>query len=155
LIFVTVIGVIFGTLIIQGVSLPYVVRWLRLPKEGRPAPDQEVDARLLLLAEANLYLNARRGAGVPDSEIEYLQSHFESQAEAWLSRLAFNATDGLIENQSPRCQDTYLQVLRRQRKRLHQLAKDSIVDERVVQKIERELDMEETRLTSVTGAANG
>jgi CPA1 family monovalent cation:H+ antiporter len=152
LIFVTVIGVIFGTLIIQGVSLPFVVKWLRLPKEGRPAPDQEVDARLLLLAEANLFLNARRDAGVPESEIEYLQNHFHSQAEAWLSRLAFNASDELIENQSRRCQDTYLQVLRRQRKRLHQMARDSIVEERVVQKIERELDMEETRLTSVTAA---
>jgi hypothetical protein len=32
------------------------------------------------------------------------------------------------------------------------MARDSIVEERVVQKIERELDMEETRLTSVTAA---
>jgi hypothetical protein len=102
------------------------------------------------LAEANVFLEMQQSSGMPAQEVEYLRSHFRTQSDAWLSRLGFEAEGGLIENQSGICQRTYLRTLHLQRHRLHQMARESIIDESTVQKLERELDMEESRLTSVT-----
>jgi CPA1 family monovalent cation:H+ antiporter len=145
-----VFGVILGTLVIQGISLPFLVRALGIAGGGRSGMEQEIDARLALLAEANLFLEMQQSAGMPSEEVEYLRTHFRTQSDAWLSRLGLEEEEGLIENQSGICQRTYLRTLHRQRHRLHQMARDSLIDESTVQKLERELDMEESRLTSVT-----
>ena len=145
-----VFGVILGTLVIQGISLPFLVRARGIAGGGRSGMEQEIDARLALLAEANLFLEMQQSAGMPSEEVEYLRTHFRTQSDAWLSRLGLEEEGGLIENQSGICQRTYLRTLHRQRHHLHQMARDSLIDESTVQKLERELDMEESRLTSVT-----
>ncbi len=53
LILFVVFVVILGTLVLQGLSLPWLVRNLQLAGTGRSIPEQEIDARLSLLAAAN------------------------------------------------------------------------------------------------------
>ncbi|MEQ1828287.1 MAG: Na+/H+ antiporter [Pirellula sp.] len=149
LILYVVFAVILGTLVVQGLSLPWLVRRLGLSGTGRSSDEQEMDARLALLATANVYLSQKHEQGVPKDEIEYLRSHFQSHADHWLTRLNLD-DDAVLERQSAVCHKAFTGVLNTQRQRLHQLLSESIVDEAIVQKLERELDMEESRIKSIS-----
>ncbi len=146
-----VFGVILGTLVLQGLTLPWLVRWLRIEGSGRSVVDQELDARLHLLASANVYLDQRETHGLPTEEVEYLRSHFRGQADTWLARLELDE-ESVLENQSNVCHSTYVGVLNEQRRRLYELQREGIVEEHLVQKIARELDMEETRIASIASS---
>ncbi|MFY7874633.1 MAG: cation:proton antiporter, partial [Pirellula sp.] len=59
LILFVVFVVILGTLVVQGVSLPWLVRVLQLSGGGRSQSEQELDARLAFLSCANIYLDEK------------------------------------------------------------------------------------------------
>lgn len=151
LILFVVFVVILGTLVVQGLSLPWLVRKLKLSGNGPSSSQQEMDARLALLAAANLYLDHRRTQGFPENEIDYLRSHFRAQADSWLMRLDLD-DESLLESQSPVCHRAFTGVLTAQRHRLHELVRQSIIEESLVQKLEREIDMEESRIKSISNA---
>ena len=111
-----------------------------------------MDARLALLAAANLYLDGRRSHGDAVAEIDYLRSHFRVQADSWLMRLDLD-DESFLENQSPVCHRASSGVLTAQRQRLNELARQSIIEESLVQKLEREIDMEETRIKSISNVS--
>ena len=69
--------VILGTLVLQGLSLPWLVRRLKLIDAGPSSAQQEMDARLALLAAANLFLDERSALGVSAEEIEFFEIIFE------------------------------------------------------------------------------
>lgn len=152
LILFVVFVVILGTLVVQGLSLPWLVRKLKLSGQGPSASQQELDARLALLAAANLYLDQRQSQGVSPDEIEYLRSHFRAQADSWLMRLDLD-DESILENQSPVCHKAFTGVLTAQRHRLHELVRQAIIEETLVQKLEREIDMEETRIKSISNVS--
>ncbi len=151
LVLFVVFVVILGTLVVQGLSLPWVVRKLNLSESGPSRTHQEIDARLALLATANLYLDDRTAAGIPVREIDFLRSHFRAHADNWLSRLELE-DESTLATQSSLCHKTFTGVLTAQRYRLHELVRDSIIEESLCQKIEREIDMEETRIKSISKA---
>ena len=149
LILFVVFVVILGTLVVQGLSLPWLVKKLKLSDKGPSTSQQELDARLALLAAANLYLDRRKSQGVPTSEIDYLRSHFRAQADRWLMRLDLD-DESILESQSPVCHKAFTGVLTAQRHRLHDLVRESIIEDSLVQKLEREIDMEESRIKSIS-----
>lgn len=151
LILFVVFVVILGTLVVQGVSLPWLVRRLQLSRGGRSQSEQELDARLALLACANIYLDEKAIRGVNQNEIEYLRSYFRSHADSWLMRLNLD-DESILGNQSKLCHKAFSGVLAAQRHRLHQLFRESIIEEALVQKLEREIDMEESRIKSIANA---
>lgn len=149
LILFVVFVVILGTLVVQGLSLPWLVKKLKLSGGGTSSSQQELDARLALLAAANLYLDRRKSQGVSAAEIDYLRSHFRAQADSWLVRLDLD-DESLLESQSLVCHKAFTGVLTAQRHRLHELVRESIIEESLVQKLEREIDMEESRIKSIS-----
>jgi len=151
LILYVVFAVILGTLVVQGLSLPWLIRKLGLSGGGRSSGEQEMDARLALLAAANIYLDRKQLQGVPEDEVEYLRSHFRDQADNWLMRLNLEE-ESVLERQSSVCLKALTGVLDAQRHRLHELHRESIIEDALVQKLEREIDMEESRIKSI---ANG
>ena len=151
LILFVVFVVILGTLVLQGLSLPWLVRKLKLSGNGPSSTQQEMDARLALLAAANMYLDDRKSQGFPGNEIDYLRSHFRAQADSWLMRLDLD-DESLLESQSPVCHRAFTGVLTAQRHRLDELVRQSIIEESLVQKLEREIDMEESRIKSISNA---
>jgi len=56
---------LLGTLVVQGLTLPWLVRQLKLSGSGPSTSQQEMDARLALLASANMYLDDRKSQGFP------------------------------------------------------------------------------------------
>jgi len=151
LILYVVFAVILGTLVVQGLSLPWLVRKLGLSGRGRSEGEQEMDAKLALVAAANIYLDTRQSQGISGDEIEYLRSHFRGQADSWLVRLNLDDEE-VLEQQSSICHRTFTSVLSAQRIRLHELVRDAIIEESLAQKLEREIDMEESRIKSIANA---
>jgi CPA1 family monovalent cation:H+ antiporter len=151
LILYVVFAVILGTLVVQGLSLPWLVRKLGLSGGERSSGDQEMDARLALLAAANLYLDQRLSYGSPKQEVDFLRSHFQGHADNWLTRLNLDVEQSL-ERQTSACHKSFTGVLDAQRSRLHELIRESIIEESIAQKLERELDMEESRIKSIANA---
>jgi len=151
LILFVVFVVILGTLVVQGVSLPWLVRMLQLSGGGRSQSEQELDARLALLACANIYLDEKAVRGVNQNEIEYLRSYFRSHADSWLMRLNLE-DESILGHQSSLCHKAFSGVLAAQRHRLHELFRQAIIEEALVQKLEREIDMEESRIKSIANA---
>ena len=149
LILFVVFVVILGTLVVQGLSLPWLVKKLKLSGNVPSSSQQELDARLALLAAGNLYLDRRKSQGVPTAEIDYLRSHFRAQADSWLVRLDLD-DESLLESQSLVCHNAFTGVLTAQRHRLQELVRESIIEESLVQKLEREIDMEESRIKSIS-----
>jgi monovalent cation/hydrogen antiporter len=152
LILLIVFVVIFGTLVGQGLTLPWLVRLLNLGGSGRSHADQEIDARLTLLAAANLHLEAQsQQSHMLDngqSETEYLKSYFRGHAENWIARLEFDG-EPFLENQSKACHHRFINVLNVQRHRLHELHRHGLIEEALVQKLEREIDLEQSRIESI------
>ena len=109
------------------------LRPIALSGNGPSSSQQEMDARLALLASANMYLDDRKSQGFPENEIDYLRSHFRAQADSWLTRLDLDDVS-LLESQSPVCHRAFTGVLTAQRHRLHELVRPSIIEESLVQK---------------------
>jgi len=131
LILFVVFVVILGTLVVQGLSLPWLVRKLKLSGLGPSTSQQELYARLAMLAASNLNLDQRQSQGVGANEIEYLRSHFRAQADSWLMRLELD-DESILESQSPVCHKAFTGVLTAQRHRLHELVRQSIIEETLV-----------------------
>ncbi len=152
ILFVT-FGVILGTLVIQSLSLPWLIRKMGIGKAGRSRLEQELDARLAMLATANAFLEAhsnRTEEGQRD--LQYLRAHIELQANRIVSKLRLEVDDISIDdaiwNRSPMCQTLYFETLEAQRNRLRDLEHKDLVDDEVSQKLHYEINLEESRLES-------
>jgi len=138
-------GVILATLLIQGLTLPAVVRWARLPVddgvEGERHHAEKVATRAALDAlpaeAARLGLN---GKVVTKLEAEY-RMHAEALAEAG----AEHPDDG-----RPREADfdaLRLAVLAHKRAAVVRLRDERTIDDIVLREVQAQLDAEEVRLT--------
>jgi CPA1 family monovalent cation:H+ antiporter len=138
ILFITFI-VILLTLLLQGLTLPYLIRKINLPEFDPTLPEEEVD-RLIKqhLAEYALqYLQTNY------SEQLHTQPILQQMARKWedSSRLV---NDTLITEE---CKIVYLDILNQQRQWLLNKNKaKELLDEDIIRKHLRYLDMEEERL---------
>jgi monovalent cation/hydrogen antiporter len=147
LILLIVFVVILGTLVVQSLSLPWLIRKLKLEGEGRSRDEQETDARLALLSAATTYLERVAGSDSQTlTDLAALRGHFEQQARTVLARLEWEHPE--LPTERPVCQSLFVGALDAQRKKLHQLNEEHHVDDSLFQKLEREIDLEEARLRS-------
>ena len=142
LLFITFM-VILVTLVVQGLSLPLVVRWVR-PKElidRMPEPEQEATISRQLHTSALAELKQQYGSQVADNPL--------------LAELKKRLESGLLINQLTTTQDTkswlapYRDALTRlhgvKRSELDRLRKQEDFDEDVLRKAEAQLDLEEEK----------
>ncbi len=151
LILFVVFGVILGTLVVQSLSLPWMIRRLGIGAFNRPLIEQEMDARLWMLAAASAYLEKSADSSSKNHrDVQYLRDHFESHANRIVSKLELELDDIDPETrwQAPVCRDLHLGALAAQRQRLNELEQSGIIDDHLRQQLCREVDLEETHLLS-------
>jgi len=94
LILFVVFGVILGTLVVQGLSLPWMIRYLGIGASTRPPLEQEMDARLWMLAAASTYLEKSADTSSKNQrDVQYLREHFESHANRIVAKLELELED--------------------------------------------------------------
>jgi len=138
-------GVILGTLVVQGLTLPGLIRWLDLEDDGL-AEKEEAKARIRA-AEAALdrleelidedWVNpdtAERLRGLYGFRRDRFRSRFDPES------------DGAIEDQSLSYQRLRRELLEAERQELRRLRLEGRIDDDVVRRVQRDLDLENERL---------
>ena len=138
-------GVILGTLVVQGLTLPGLIRWLDLEDDGL-AEKEEAKARIRA-AEAAL---ARLDELVDEDWVnadtaERMRGLYGFRRDRFRSRFD-PGSDGAIEGQSLSYQRLRRELLEAERQELRRLRLEGRIDDDVVRKVQRDLDLENERL---------
>lgn len=136
-------NVILTTLVLQGLSLPTIIRWLNVVDDGA-AEKEEREARLKANQAALARLNeladsAEKGA------LDRLRAEYEDR----IRQLEICAPEGESENAnlySDGYQSLLHEALRVERRTIIQLRNEQIINDAVLRRIQRDLDLAEGRL---------
>jgi monovalent cation/hydrogen antiporter len=138
-------AVIFATLVLQGLTLPTLIRHLRL--EGDDAEErEEVRARLAATDAALARLDELAGEEwTRDDTVERLQGLFQFRRRRLKTRAGYWEDDG-AEDRSLAYQRLVRELLQAQRGAIVRLRNEGVISNDVMHRIERELDLEDIRL---------
>jgi CPA1 family monovalent cation:H+ antiporter len=139
-------SVILVTLVLQGLTLPPLIRLLGLA--GAESKDtEEEEARRIITNEALTHLAAAR-----EQESEDFGAVYDDIMRRYARRLASlsgeSSEDGEMSNRElDRYRAVLGQILRTERKAAVRLRNEGRINDEVLRRIEHELDLSETRLT--------
>ena len=138
-------GVIFGTLVLQGLTLPAVVKTLGLEDEGR-AEKEESKARVYAAEAALARLEELADEDwVREDTLERLRGLFGFRRERFRSRFD-PESDGAVEDRSANFQRLMRELLDAERNAVFELRRTRRIDDDVMRRVVRDLDLEEARL---------
>jgi Na+/H+ antiporter len=138
-------GVILGTLVLQGLTLPAVVKALGLEDEGR-AEKEETKARLYAAEAALARLEELAEEDwVREDTLERLRGLFGFRRERFRSRFD-PESDGAVEDRSAAFQRLMRELLDAERNAVFELRRTGRIDDNVMRRVVRDLDLEEARL---------
>jgi CPA1 family monovalent cation:H+ antiporter len=138
-------AVIFFTLVVQGLSLPALIRRLGVSDEGAEE-EEEIRARLVASKAAIERIDALAGEDWTRNEtLERMRALYEYRMRRFAARAGKIEDDG-YEDRSLAYQQTVQVVLSAQREALVRLRSDGEVSNQVMTRILRDLDLEESRL---------
>jgi CPA1 family monovalent cation:H+ antiporter len=134
-------SVILSTLVLQGLSLPLLIRWLRLP-EDKTDEIEEAHARMKAATAALRRLtDPDLVAGVPADLICLVRGLYERGLEKEQAEL--DPADSSAVEQYHRLRR---ELLRTERRVVVELRDEGLISDDVLRRIERSLDYEELRL---------
>lgn len=142
--------VILVTLVLQGLTLPPLIRVLGLArKQDSEGPEgDEQKARRYVLESALAYLAEARGASQPSFESVYddLEQHYKLRLAALAAEGGAERSDGRA--QYARFHDLSRELLGAERRSVAKLRSEGRIHDEVLRKIEHEIDLGEARLRS-------
>jgi Na+/H+ antiporter len=138
--------VILVTLVVQGLSLPPLIRWLGLAGAGGDHCEEE-EARRIIASGAIARLEEVRGQDMPEFGVVY-----DDIAKRYSRRLASLSKEVSDDDEmSAKAMDRYRAVLkellREERRTAVKLRNDGRINDEVLRKLEHELDLSETRMS--------
>lgn len=138
-------AVIFATLILQGLTLPALIRRLRLPSDDADA-EEELRARLSA-TEAALARLEELGAEdwTLDDTLDRLRGLYEYRHRR-LSARAGLVEDAGYEKRSLAYQRVLRELLDAQRRAIVRLRNEGVISNEIMHRVERDLDLEDSRL---------
>jgi len=138
-------SVILGTLVFQGLTLPALIRVIGL-EEDRAEAKEEAKARIYAADAAIARLEELIDEEwVREDTAERLRGLFNFRRERFRSRFDPDA-DGAIEERSTDYQRLLRELLEAERQAVLQLQREGRIDDQVLRRVVRELDLEEARL---------
>ena len=144
LIFITFV-VIFFTLVVQGLTLPGLIRWLGVSDGGTDA-DEELRGRLVATKAAIRQLDELAGEDwTRDDTVERMRGMYEYRKRRFAAQAGKIEDEG-YEDRSLAYQQTIQIVLAAQREALLRMRGDGELSNEAMIRIMRELDLEESRL---------
>lgn len=144
ILFVT-FAVIFATLVLQGLTLPKLIKWLGIKPDGKEEK-QEFDARLKVASSIIEHIEENYALSLSESVLSQIKSKYEIRIEKMRQETNRKMSNEQIEE--------YLKVqndlLRAERRFVLELRNKKIIGDEVHRKLEYELDLEEERLSLET-----
>ena len=145
LIFLT-FAVIFATLVLQGLTLPPLIRRLGVGDDGEDEAHEDLKARLVATKAALARIEELKAEDwTRDDTLERLQRVYEYRKRRLAARAGKIEDDG-FEDRSITYQTILREVLEAQRTEIVRLRNAGTISNEVMHRIERELDLEDERL---------
>jgi CPA1 family monovalent cation:H+ antiporter len=145
LIFITFV-VIFVTLVLQGLTLPPLIRWLGVQDDGTEEEHEELKARLYATKAALARLDELAGEEwTRDDTIDRMRGAYEYRKRRLAARAGKIEDEG-FEDRSVAYQTLVREVLEAQRAAVVRLRNEGTISNDMMHRIERELDLEDERL---------
>jgi monovalent cation/hydrogen antiporter len=136
--------VILATLVVQGLSLPAVIRALGLEDDGI-GEKEETHGRIKVADAALERLGQLEGEDwVREDTAERVRGLYNYRRNRFASR--FDGDPDGVEERSAAYQRLMFELLEAQRQRLVRMRDDGSIGDEVMHRIERDLDLEESRL---------
>ncbi len=144
LIFIT-FAVIFATLVLQGLTLPWLIRTLDITDDGREE-HEELKGRMLAAKAALARIDElEREEWTRDDTIERMRAMYRYRKRRFAARAGIAEDDG-YEDRSASYQSLVREVLDAQRREIVRLRNSGTISNEVMHRIERDLDLEDQRL---------
>jgi CPA1 family monovalent cation:H+ antiporter len=134
-------SVIFATLVIQGLSLPYLIKWLKI-KPNEDELHEEKQARLHIVTKVIEHIEENYSIGLSDEVLNQIKTKYELRN----LRIQKDSANGrLTQDQVSDFHRVQMEVLKVERNILIAMRKEGRISEEALRKIEYELDLEESR----------
>jgi monovalent cation/hydrogen antiporter len=141
-------SVIVATLVVQGLTLPLVIRLLGIEDDGG-AEREDAKARIKAAEAALARLEELVADGtMREDTAARLRGTFAFRRDRFRARFD-DDDDGSIEEQSVAFQRVMKQLIDAEQAALLALRNDRVIDDNVVQRVQRDLDLEAARLDSL------
>ena len=146
----TVFCVILGTLVLQGLSLPWLIRLLGVEPDDGDVLEQEARARLQA-AEAALGRidDLEREDWTRGESVDRLRAIYRYRRKRFAARFDDDADHGAIEDRSSAWGRMMFAVIDAQRDAIEGMRRAGEITDEVMRTVERDLDLEERRLEEV------
>lgn len=137
--------VILATLIVQGLSLPLVIRWLGIKDDGS-MEKEEHEARLQANQDALARLNELAESGPEKAEaLQRLRLEYEDHIRQLRGAEPERAGTSL-RNFSTEFEYLSREALKQERRTIIQLRNRNVISDEVLRRIQRDIDLAEARL---------
>jgi monovalent cation/hydrogen antiporter len=145
LIFLT-FAVILATLVLQGLTLPWLIRVLRVHDDGR-SEHEELKGRLFATKAALARIDELEAEEwTRDDTIERMRGAYRYRKRRLAARAGMADDDEGYEDRSAAYQTLVREVLEAQRREIIRLRNAGTISNEVMHRLERELDLEDQRL---------
>ncbi len=141
--------VILSTLVVQGLTLPFLVRWLGVKEKRDENHEREVRLKVLHAALARLNKMGKE-PGHHEAALQRVTKIYEQRVQHHSDQLANELGWSSDRERWVHTRRLLLEALTAERRELIKLHRENHVDDEVMRRIEREMDLEETRLKSAS-----
>ena len=141
-------GVILATLVVQGLSLPPLIRWLRLgPDTAGETEESKARLKAALAGIARLEELAAE-TWTSDDVVDHLRAHYQERAHRFKVRFKGSDHDdhGDHESDAEAYRRLQRELLAAERAAIIQLRNEGYINDEVLRRIEREIDLAAVRL---------
>jgi CPA1 family monovalent cation:H+ antiporter len=154
LVLMVTFGVIVITLVVQGLTLPAVVRWARFPDDGAEAVEQRLAEETATRAAMEALPARAAELGVPEPVAERVRSQYDERLQELRLRQAVldgGAADGDRDVLEAVAAERVLRLalLTEKREAVQALRHARSIDDLVLLRVQAQLDAEEVRLAGV------
>jgi CPA1 family monovalent cation:H+ antiporter len=144
--------VILGTLVLQGLTLPALIRALDVEPDDGDLLEQEARARLLAAEAALERIDALdQEEWTRGESVERLRGIYRYRRNRFAARFDDDVDHEPIEQRSTAWTQMMFSVIEAQRDAIEELRRSGTITDDVKRTVERDLDLEETRLTEGRG----
>ena len=142
--------VIFVTLVVQGLSLPLLIRWLKIKPQDNTA-EEEKELRLSLATNTLSYIDDELPISLDEKSQEQLREKYESLVkdltkEVQLQKKAKHSDAKLNAAPPDDLTKAKLEISKFQREILVKMHKEGEFSDAAIKRVERELDIDEMKL---------
>ncbi|MCD0490177.1 Na+/H+ antiporter [Pedobacter sp. MC2016-14] len=144
--------VILVTLVFQGLTLPMVIKWVRIKdtSDFLPAEEQEAAIQIRLMNTAIKRLEEKHAAAVEENElVSFLKNQLQSDAVIAEQKLASLECDETQKEEIKRYHRVLLDIYAVQRQELYKMRKEKKFSDEEIRHQENQIDFNEAKISPV------